>query len=204
MVILAIAALAAGILCGLTDFGSIVTGFLVENRDFILYLLMFLVGISIGMHRGILKKIREYHVKILILPAGIVAGSIAGGLVCALLTGHPVNESTAIASGLGWYSLAGITIGNLAGAQVGSIAFLSNLMREIFSFFMIPWISKHLNYYSCIAPAGATSEDTTLPMMMKYTNEETVVLSVINGVICSALVPFLLSFCIHFFNRSAI
>lgn len=52
MVILAIAALAAGILCGLTDFGSIVTGFLVENRDFILYLLMFLVGISIGMHRG--------------------------------------------------------------------------------------------------------------------------------------------------------
>ena len=199
MVILAIAALAAGILCGLTDFGSIVTGFLVENRDFILYLLMFLVGISIGMHRGILKKIREYHVKILILPAGIVAGSIAGGLICALLTGHPVNESTAIASGLGWYSLAGITIGNLAGAQVGSIAFLSNLMREIFSFFMIPWISKHLNYYSCIAPAGATSEDTTLPMMMKYTNEETVVLSVINGVICSALVPFLLSFCIHFF-----
>lgn len=199
MVILAIAALAAGILCGLTDFGSTVTGFLVENRDFILYLLMFLVGISIGMHRGILKKIREYHVKILILPAGIVAGSIAGGLVCALLTGHPVNESTAIASGLGWYSLAGITIGNLAGAQVGSIAFLSNLMREIFSFFMIPWISKHLNYYSCIAPAGATSEDTTLPMMMKYTNEETVVLSVINGVICSALVPFLLSFCIHFF-----
>lgn len=199
MVILAIAALAAGILCGLTDFGSIVTGFLVENRDFILYLLMFLVGISIGMHRGILKKIREYHVKILILPAGIVAGSVAGGLVCALLTGHPVNESTAIASGLGWYSLAGITIGNLAGAQVGSIAFLSNLMREIFSFFMIPWISKHLNYYSCIAPAGATSEDTTLPMMMKYTNEETVVLSVINGVICSALVPFLLSFCIHFF-----
>lgn len=200
MVILAIAALAAGILCGLTDFGSIVTGFLVENRDFILYLLMFLVGISIGMHRGILKKIREYHVKILILPAGIVAGSVAGGLVCALLTGHPVNESTAIASGLGWYSLAGITIGNLAGAQVGSIAFLSNLMREIFSFFMIPWISKHLNYYSCIAPAGATSEDTTLPMMMKYTNEETVVLSVINGVICSALVPFLLSFCIHFFK----
>ena len=48
----------------------------------------------------------------------------------------------------------GVTIENLAGAQMGSIAFLSNLMREIFSFFMIPWIAKHLNYYSCIAPAG--------------------------------------------------
>lgn len=82
---------------------------------------------------------------------------------------------------------------------MGSIAFLSNLMREIISFFLIPWIATHLNYYSCIAPAGATSEDTTLPMMIRYTNEETVVLSVINGVICSALVPVLISFCFHVF-----
>ena len=76
---------------------------------------------------------------------------------------------------------------------------LSNLLREIFSFFSIPWISKKLNYYTCIAPAGATSEDTTLPMMIRYTNEETVVLSVFNGVICSALVPFLISFCYNIF-----
>lgn len=82
---------------------------------------------------------------------------------------------------------------------MGSITFLSCLMREIFSFFMIPWIAKYLNYYSCIAPAGATSEDTTLPMMIRYTNEETVVLSVLNGVICSAMVPVLISFCFHFF-----
>ena len=198
MVILAVAALVGGILCGLTDFGSSVTGFLVGHRDMILYLLMFLVGISIGMHHGLIKKIREYHVRILIIPAGIVVGSIAGGMVCAVLSGIPMNVSTAIASGLGWYSLAGVTIENLAGAQMGSIAFLSNLMREIFSFFMIPWIAKHLNYYSCIAPAGATSEDTTLPMMFKYTNEETVVLSVINGVICSALVPVLISLCFNF------
>lgn len=195
MVGLAIAALLGGIVCGLTGFGNEVTGILVQHRDLILYLLMFFVGISIGMHRGILKKIREYHIRILIIPAGIVAGSVAGGIVCAWITGLPLNQSAAVASGLGWYSLAGITIGNLAGTQMGSIAFLSNLMREIFSFFLIPWIAKHMNYYSCIAPAGATSEDTTLPMMMKYTDESTVVLSVLNGVICSALVPVLISFC---------
>ena len=91
------------------------------------------------------------------------------------------------------------TIGNLAGAQAGSIAFLSNLLREIFSFFSIPVIAKKLNYYTCIAPAGATSEDTTLPMMIRYTDGETVVLSVFNGVICSAAVPFLISFCYNFF-----
>ena len=49
--------------------------------------------------------------------------------------------------------------------------------------------------FGCIAPAGATSEDTTLPMMIKYTDEETVVLSVLNGMICSAFVPVLISLC---------
>lgn len=45
---------------------------------------------------------------------------------------------------------------------------------------------------SLVAPAGATSEDTTLPMLVRCTNGETVVLSVLNGVICSALVPVLI------------
>ena len=57
----------------------------------------------------------------------------------------------------------------------------------------------HLGYFSCIGPAGATSEDTTLPMMIRYTNEETVVISVFNGVICSAAVPVLIAFCSRFF-----
>ncbi|WP_298736692.1 LysO family transporter, partial [uncultured Subdoligranulum sp.] len=74
--------------------------------------------------------------------------------------------------------------------------FLSNLMREIFSYLIIPYIALRLNYYTSIAPAGATSEDTTLPMMLKYTNEETVVLSVLNGMICSLFVPVIISLCL--------
>lgn len=199
MVILALAALVLGVLYGLSGADSAVITYITSNTDMILYLLMFLVGISIGLHRGILGRIREYHVKILLIPAGIVIGSIAGGFLCGLLTEFSMNESTAVASGLGWYSLAGVSIGKLAGAKLGSIAFMSSLMREIFSFFSIPLIARRLNYYSCIAPAGATSEDTTLPMMIKYTDHETVILSVLNGVICSAMVPLLISFCYRVF-----
>jgi len=71
------------------------------------------------------------------------------------------------------------------------------IFLHIFSFFIIPFLAVHFNYYTCIAPAGATSEDTTLPVMLKYTNEETVVLSVLNGVICSFCVPILISFCLN-------
>lgn len=199
MVYLAVIALLGGIACGMAGLdNTLLIEMITSNKDLILYILMFLVGISIGLNRGIVSKIREYHIRIFVIPAGIIAGSLAGGIVSGLITGLPLNQSAATAAGMGWYSLSGVAIGNLAGAQAGSIAFLSNLLREIFSFFSIPWISKKLNYYTCIAPAGATSEDTTLPMMIRCTNGETVVLSVFNGVICSAAVPFLISFCFNF------
>ena len=152
------------------------------------------VGISIGLHHGLIRSIRQYHLRIFILPAGVILGSLLGGAVCGLITGRSVFEGAAVAGGLGWYSLAGVTLENLIGVQTGSIAFLSNLMRELFSFFSIPFLSRK-NYYACIAAAGATSEDTTLPLMIRYTSEETVILSVLNGAICSAFVPVLLSLC---------
>lgn len=195
MVLLALAALVLGILWG--SFGPAGTplDLISNNSELILYALMFFVGISIGLNKTILQKIREYHIKVFIIPFGIVAGSVAAGIVCGLLTGVGARNGAAIAGGMGWYSLTGVMLTEMAGAQMGSVAFLSNLMREILSFFSIPWISRHLNYYSCIAPAGATSEDTTLSMMVRYTSEEVVVMSVFNGIICSAVVPVLIRLC---------
>ena len=196
IVLFTILALLLGLAYGLSGLELPLLTFFSQHTDLVLYLLMFSVGISVGMHRGLFRKIREYHIRIFIIPFGIILGSLVGGLVCAAIFHLPLGQGAAIASGMGWYSLAGVTIGNLAGAQAGSIAFLSNLMREIISFFLIPPLAARFNSYTCIAPAGATSEDTTLPMMIRYTNEETVVLSVLNGMICSALVPVLISlFC---------
>lgn len=191
----ALTALISGIIYGVSGMENFLITLVCSNTDVILDLLMFSVGISIGLKEGIIQNIRTYHFKILMIPLAVVTASAAGGVICALITGYPLRQGASVAGGLGWYSLAGITIGNLAGEQLGSIAFLSNLLRELFSFFSIPFLSKRFNYFSCIAVAGATSEDTTLPMMIKYTDEETVLLSVLNGVICSALVPFLIAVC---------
>ncbi len=197
IVVLTFFALVFGLFCGLSGTESEIIRFISKNSDMILYILMFSVGISIGMHNGIMKKIRQYHLKILIIPLGITAGSILGGILCSLILKLPVNQGAAIASGMGWYSLAGVTISRLGGAELGSIAFMSNLMREFFSFFLIPIIAAKLNYCTCIAPAAATSEDTTLPVLLKYTDEETVVLSVLNGMLCSFFVPILITFFFH-------
>lgn len=194
MIGIAVGALVLGVCCGLAPIDMPAVDFLVAHSDWVLNALMFFVGISVGGSKGLIGKIKQYHVRVFIIPFGIVVGSIIGGLLAAPLFGFSLPVGGAIASGLGWYSLSGVMLTGIAGAQVGSITFLANLLRELISFFTIPWIARHLNYPTCIAPAGATSEDTTLPMMIRCTNGETVVLSVVNGVICSALVPILIEF----------
>ena len=198
MAVLALIALLLGVLCGRLGGENALFAALVSWDGVVLNLLMVSVGISIGQQAGILQKIRQYHFKALIIPLGVTVGSLGAGLAGALLLGYPLAEGAAIASCMGWYSLGGATIGALSGGLYGSVAFLSNLLREILSVFGIPLLARFLNPAACIAAAGATSEDTTLPMMMKYTDEESVVLSVLNGAICSVLVPVLINACYRF------
>lgn len=197
MIIIALISLVAGVLCGQFLFDTNIINMFSSISDYALYILMFAVGISVGTNKQVFRKLKEYHIKIIIIPFGIIIGSIIGGVICSILLKMPLNESLSIASGLGWYSLSGVLLTNLGGAQLGTLAFLSNIMRELFSFLSIPFVAKHFNKYTAIAPAAATSEDTTLPMLMKYTSADVAVMAVINGVICSAFVPVLINF---FFN----
>ena len=199
MVVLAMVALLLGILCGNVIIPEQLVDSIFHASDYILYVLMFCVGISIGMNKMVFHKIKEYHVKIFIIPLGIMIGSIIGGACSVLLLDLPFHECIAVASGLGWYSLTGILLSNLGGATIGTIGFLSNLMREILSFLMIPYIAKKLNHFTAIAPAAATSEDTTLYVIMKSTSEEVAIMAVFSGVICSAMVPILIKLCYMIF-----
>lgn len=196
MAAIAIICLVAGVILGNGILPKEAVEFLTGHSQHVLYLLMFSVGISVGANRGVFQKLKEQHLRILLIPFGIIVGSILGGMIASLFLGEALKDSLMIVSGLGWYSLSGILITDLAGARVGTIAFLCNLLREIFSFMIIPYVAEHFNDYTAIAPAAATSEDTTLPMLMKYTSGEVVMMAVLNGIICSAAVPVL----IRFFN----
>ncbi len=79
------------------------------------------------------------------------------------------------------------------GVSVGMRRGLVASLRELLSFALIPIIARRLNYYACIGVAAATSEDTALPAMIRATDERTVVFSVVNGIVCSALVPVLIA-----------
>ncbi len=198
MVVYAVVALFSGTALALAGFSPSWLVALTDSVDLWLYALLFLVGASLGFRRGLLGRLKAGRVNLVIVPLGTVVASVLGGLFCSLFTDIPSNVGAAMASGLGWYSLSGVTMTALVGNEIGSITFLSNLFREMFSFFSIPLISHRLNHVTAIAPAGATSEDTTLSMLIKYTDEETVMVAVFNGIVCSAVVPFLIPFCLAY------
>lgn len=194
MAVLALVCLGAGVVCGLRVFAPETSAWLTGHSEAVLFLLMFLVGISVGMGKDVFQKIRAYRLRVLLLPLGITAASVAAGFLCWPLSGLSLAEKVSITSGMGWYSLTGVMLSGLAGARAGAVGFLANLLRELLAFCTIPWIAKHLDHYTAIAPAGATSEDTTLAILIRCTREEMVVLAVMNGVLCSAAVPFLIRF----------
>lgn len=192
----AIISLVAGVAVGQFIPESAV-GIIDTASDALLNLLLLSVGITVGANKLVFKKLKEFNLRILYIPLGIVVGSLLFGSIAGVLMGMPLHTSAAISSGLGWYSLSGIMMQDLAGAQIGTMTFLSNVFREIFSFVLIPLIATRFGHYTAIAPAAATSEDTTLPILMKYTSEEVAVVAVLNGVICSIAVPILIPLTFH-------
>jgi uncharacterized membrane protein YbjE (DUF340 family) len=156
-----------------------------------LYMLLFLVGVEIGHNKSAFKNIKNMGKKIIAVTSSIIVDSLLGGLVAGLIFGIRKNVSMAIASGFGWYSLSAVILKEIAGAEIGAIAFMSNVFREMLAFITIPWIAKRLNYCAAIAPAGVTSMDTTLLIISESTDNETAIISFSNGLILSTLVPIL-------------
>lgn len=168
--------------------------FILSNTDLIidigLCVLLFFVGIDIGKNKDVLSRIKKMGFKILLIPLMIILGSIFGSMIGGLIIQLPVNESGAVGAGLGWYTLSAMMLTNYS-SELSTLAFLTNVVREIIALITIPLIAKYLGDLESIAPAGATAMDTSLPIISKSTNPKTAIISFITGVILSTSVPIL-------------
>jgi uncharacterized membrane protein YbjE (DUF340 family) len=194
MTYIIIVSILIGMGCGYFVFPQEILSNMDKVASISLFALIFLVGIDIGGNKKIFKDLKKVGLKVLLIPFGGIVGSLVGGLLVGFLFNMAINESLAIGSGFGWYSISGIMLKEMGGDTLGAIAFLTNVFREILTVILIPILAKKLNGYTAIAPAGATSMDTTLPLIAKATNPEIAVISFINGVIMSSLVPVFVTF----------
>lgn len=183
-------AVLAGVLLGFFVFPEWVLNYTDLIIDIGLMLLLFFVGIEIGLNRSVFARIKNIGLRILLIPAMIIAGSIVGGIIGGTLLGMPFNESGAVGAGLGWYTLSSILIANYSN-ELSTLAFLANVVREMMAFMIIPIVAKKIGFFSSIGPGGATSMDTALPIISKSTNPETAIVAFVSGAICTFTVPIL-------------
>ncbi|MBU5677978.1 lysine exporter LysO family protein [Alkaliphilus sp. MSJ-5] len=182
-----------GILFGLFIFPVNMATYMSTFISIGLCILLFFVGIDIGRQENIAKKVKELGLKVLLVPLMVALGSIIGSMFGGAILGIPINQAGAIGAGFGWYSLSAIELAKHS-AQLGTLAFITNVCREIIAIIIIPIIAKYIGKLESIAPAGATAMDTTLPIISKATDGNVAVISFITGASLSLLVPILVPF----------
>lgn len=158
--------------------------------DFGLYLLLFLVGVDMGRQGTMLADIKAAGFKVLLVPAAVIVGTFLFAGVGGLILSMGVKDAVAASAGFGWYSLAPTLLQSYS-LSVSAVAFLSNVMREIFSIIFVPVVAKKIGYVECTALAGATAMDTLLPVVVGATHERIAIYSFTTGVVLSLAVPVL-------------
>ena len=185
---------ALGIVAGLL---SIVPQSFVESdvSYYALCALMFCVGIGIGSDSGILSSFRKVNPRLMLLPLMTIFGTLAGTAAAALLLPHRhLFDCMAIGSGFGYYSLSSIFITEYRGAELGTIALLANIMREILTLLCAPLFARWFGKLAPITMGGATTMDTTLPIITRASGQDFVVVSIFHGFCVDLSVPFLVTF----------
>lgn len=154
--------------------------------------LMFFVGLSVGSDTKTLKSFRSLNPRLMLLPLITIVGTLVGSaLVSILLTKRSLAECLAVGSGFGYYSLSSIFITEYKGAELGTIALLSNISRELITLLFAPFIVRYFGKLALISSGGATTMDTTLPVILRYSGQSLVIVSLYHGFLVDFSVPFL-------------
>ena len=170
---------------------------------YILYVLMLLVGLSVGSDKRLIEVVKGIHPRLLLIPMATIFGTLAASAAISLLISRwSLFECMAVGSGFAYYSLSSILITELKspslGAQVaaelGTIALVANLFREIMTLLLAPLFVKFFGRLAPISAGGATTMDTTLPIITKYSGKDLVFVSILHGIIVDFTVPFFVSF----------
>ncbi|MEG1750006.1 MAG: lysine exporter LysO family protein [Tannerellaceae bacterium] len=170
---------------------------------YVLYLLMFQVGLSIGSDRKLKEILGSIRPKLLLVPLATIVGTLSFSALAALvLTKWSVADCMAVGSGFAYYSLSSILITELKTAslgvqlatELGTIALMANIMREIMALLGAPLFVRYFGRLAPICAGGATTMDTTLPIITRYAGKDLVFVSIFHGILVDFTVPFFVSF----------
>ncbi|OLQ88263.1 hypothetical protein BIY22_08855 [Vibrio panuliri] len=160
--------------------------------EWILFILLFFIGIQLRNSGLTLKQIL-INKQGMCIAALIIVSSLVGGAIAAWILDIDLYRGFAMASGFGWYSLAGILMGDAFGPVYGGASFMLELLRELVALVLIPLVIR-TRPCTAIGYAGATAMDFTLPVIQTTGGVRCVPVAIVSGFILSLLVPVLMLF----------
>lgn len=162
---------------------------------YVLYALMFCVGVTLGHDETLAGRVRRLDPRLALLPVMTAVGTLAGAALSTLLLPPlTAGDTMAVGAGFGYYSLSSIFIADFRGAELGTVALLCNVMRELFTLLAAPLVARWFGPLAAVSIGGATTFDTTLPIITQSAGKPYAVVSVFHGCVLDFSVPFLVTF----------
>lgn len=155
-----------------------------------LWLLMALVGLSLGADRRLMEILRSLRPRILLLPLGTTVGTFAGCALVSLLLVYSLADCLAVGAGFAYYSLSSVFITQYRGEELGTVALLANIFRELFTLVFTPVLVRLLGAPAPIMCGGASTMDTTLPGITRAAGTLWTFPSIVHAMILDFSVPF--------------
>lgn len=155
--------------------------------------LLLFVGLGIGLNPEMKKEVRSLSPRMALLPVVTIIGSWLGALLVWTVLHRTLSDCMAINSGFAYYSLSSIFITEYRGAELGTIALLANIIREMLTLLGAPLMARWFGPLAPISAGGATTMDTTLPILSQTVGQRYVALSIYHGFVVDFTVPFLVS-----------
>ena len=202
--VLIVGCFAAGCLLGWIDWvsASMMTGSGNYSR-YVLYLLMFLVGMSIGSDKKLREILRAVRPRLLLVPLATIVGTLTATMaVSPFISRWSMAHCLAVGSGFGYYSLSSIlitelattTLGSQTAAELGTVALIANVIRELIVLLGAPILVRYFGRLAPICAGGATTMDTTLPVITRYAGKKVVFIAIFHAMLVDFSVPFFVLF----------
>ncbi len=157
--------------------------------------LLFCVGITVGNNTTIIDTFSKLDRRLMLLPLMTIVGTLTSTAIAAIALPHrSLTDCLAVGSGFGYYSLSSIFITQYRGPELGTVALLANIIREVFTLLGAPLLVRYFGPLSPISCGGATTMDTTLPIITRTSGHDFVILSLFHGFLVDFSVPFLVTF----------
>lgn len=177
--------------CVMGYFGA--DNYLPEQASFYsLCVLLMCVGFGIGQNDELRRNFRHIKKGFVLMPIITIAGTWIGALLTALLiTDRSPADWLAVSSGFGYYSLSSMLITEMRNVELGTVALMYNVLREVTTLLFAPLLLRLFGPLAPISLGGATTADTTLPILSRICGTQFVPIAIFHGLIVDLCVPFL-------------